>query len=71
MKVLIVQFLKTTGDTGELEALRFVPGVAIHQMGCGFIPREDPALGNTRRRRKERCVFRSDALASGKYDQVI
>lgn len=72
MKVLIVQFLKTAGDTGELEALRLVPGVAIRQMGCGFVsPREDPCFGEHHAAAEGALRFASDALASGKYDQVI
>ena len=72
MKVLIVQFLKAAGDTGELEALMLVPGVAIRQMGCGFVPpREDPCFGEHQAAAEGALCFASDALASGKYDQVI
>ena len=72
MKVLIVQFLKAAGDTGELEALRRVPGVAIRQMGRGFVPlREDPSFGEHQAAAEEALRFASDALASGEYDQVI
>jgi len=37
MKALVVQFVKSPGEYGEIAALRRVPGAEVHTLGIGFV----------------------------------
>ncbi|MBI5583423.1 MAG: cob(I)yrinic acid a,c-diamide adenosyltransferase [Deltaproteobacteria bacterium] len=71
-KVLILQFIKANQYSGELAALRLLPGVELVQMGLGFVvPPDDPRFGEHRRRAEEALERAAEALRSGVYDLVI
>jgi cob(I)alamin adenosyltransferase len=71
-KVLIVQFVKNDGETGELAACRFLPGVEIVQMGQGFVPKPDSLqFQEHRQAAHEAAHYAECALDSGKYDLVV
>jgi cob(I)alamin adenosyltransferase len=71
-KVLIIQFIKNDGQTGELAACRFLPEVEIVQMGRGFVPKPDnPRFQEHRQAAQEAVKFAEEAFYSGKYDLIV
>lgn len=71
-RVLIVQFIKSDGSTGEIQALGRMPGVELVQKGLGFIPKQ---AGEARERHRQAAVealeYAHQALAEGGRDLVI
>jgi cob(I)alamin adenosyltransferase len=71
-RVLIVQFLKSNSETGELRGFGCLPKVEIVQMGCGFVPREDhPEFAAHRDAARQALEFAAKALKSAEYDLVV
>jgi len=72
MRTLILQFIKANAITGELVALKHLPGVELIQMGRGFVPSPDnPAFTEhceTARNGLERAL---EAIRSKQYDLII
>jgi len=72
MRVLVLQFVKGGQQTGELVAARQIPGFAIEQRGCGFVPAEKSAAFAVHRQAAETVLREADAaLLSGFYDVVV
>lgn len=72
LRTLVVQFVKSDPSTGELAAIKHLPGVEIIQAGCGFIPAEtDPAFGVHQQAAQRGLDLSAEALASGKYQMII
>jgi cob(I)alamin adenosyltransferase len=71
-KSLVVQFIKADDKTGELSSCRFLPGVDIVQMGCGFVPKADhPAFAEHCRAAQEALAYAEKSLASGQYNLIV
>ena len=71
-RVLVVQFLKSNAETGELLACAQLPQVEVVQMGRGFVPpRTHRAFANHCETAREALRFATTALASEKYDLII
>lgn len=72
MRTLIVQFLKSGSQAGELAALGRLPGVEIRPMGRGFVPPPgDPGFREHREAAEEALRLAGEILASGEYDLVV
>jgi cob(I)alamin adenosyltransferase len=72
MGVRIVQFVKSDSSTGEIAALRRLPGVEIVQCGRGFLPRAPGADTSPHREAAMRALtLAREGLASGRYGLVI
>ena len=71
-RVLVVQFLKSNGDSGELLACAGLSNVEVVQMGRGFVlPQEHPAFKKHRETARDALAFSRDAIASAKYDLIV
>ena len=71
-RVLVVQFLKSNGDSGELLACARLSGVEVVQMGRGFVPpQEHPAFAMHCETAREALAFARAAVASEKYDLIV
>ena len=69
---LVIQFIKSDDRTGELSACKYLPGVEIVQMGCGFIPNPNsPEFAKHREAALNALSFAERALDSGNYDLVV
>lgn len=72
LRTLIIQFIKANASTGELAALKHLPGVEIIQMGRGFTPpTEDPAFSEHRKASQDALQMALKALQSKRYDLII
>jgi cob(I)alamin adenosyltransferase len=72
MKSLVIQFVKSDTDTGELAACRHLDGVEIVQAGRGFVPeRTDPLFQEHRKAAEQGLDLAERALLSAGYDLVI
>ena len=72
MPVLIIQFIKADDSTGELAALKSLPGVEIRQVGLGFVPRADsPAFAGHRQAAVRGLETAAAALAAGVHRMII
>ncbi len=71
-RCLIVQFLKSDPNTGEIAACRRMPGVEIAQMGLGLVPAEGhPQFAEHRRAAQDALAFTERAIISGKYNLIV
>ena len=71
-KVLILQFIKANPYSGELAALKHIPGVEVRQTGLGFLPApEDPRFEEHRRAAEQALKQAEEILGSGRYDLII
>ena len=71
MKVCIVQFIKSEGKYGELEACkRFTHEIDLRVMGRGFTFRSDD-LEKDRKKAREAWEYSQQAMFSGDYHLVI
>ena len=71
-KVLILQFIKANQYSGELAALKRLPGVELIQMGLGFlVPRDDPRFIKHREAAERALDKAQESLQSGAYDLII
>jgi cob(I)alamin adenosyltransferase len=72
MRTVIFQFIKSDQRTGEIAAIRHLPGMEIVQLGRGFVPdRSSPAFDGHCRAAEEGLQRARLAMASGGYDLVI
>jgi cob(I)alamin adenosyltransferase len=70
-RVLIVQFMKGDPEYGEVKAVRFVPGIELHQFGLKtFVKRGSPDEEDVRWARKG-LEFAQAAIKGGRYQMVI
>jgi cob(I)alamin adenosyltransferase len=71
-KVLVLQFIKANPYSGELAALKLIPGVEVRQTGLGFLPPpEDPLFEEHRRAAEQALQQAEEILGAGVYDLVI
>lgn len=72
LRTLIVQFIKSNSSTGEIPALKNLPGVEIVQTGKGFVPaRSDPHYPLHQQSARDGLKLVAEAIASRKYHLVI
>jgi cob(I)alamin adenosyltransferase len=72
LQTLILQFIKSDPDIGELAALKFLPGVELIQMGRGFVPPPShPAFSEHRIAADQAMVRAAEALRSKRYGLII
>jgi len=70
MQVCIIQFLKGSWKYGELESLKKIPEIEIHQMGTGFTW-EKESLDEDRQLARTAWEKCREAILSGRYGMVI
>jgi cob(I)alamin adenosyltransferase len=71
-KVMILQFIKANAYSGELAALKHLPGVELLQMGRGFlVPPEDPRFAEHRRAAEEALKKAIKVMAAGSHSLII
>ena len=71
-RVLVVQFLKSNGDSGELLACGHLPGVEVVQMGRGFVPpKAHLAFDAHRKTAQDALAFARKSIACEKYDLIV
>lgn len=73
MKTCIVQFMKGTWNTGELEALKKIQEIEIHQMGKGFYKILDDHFSTEEHQAaaEEALHFIEEKIQSGIYTLII
>jgi len=70
--VKIIQFIKDVSATGEVAAVKHLPGVELIQTGLGFVPVEDNDEFPRHREAAERgLLLAEEAILSGRNDLVI
>ncbi|NPV13341.1 cob(I)yrinic acid a,c-diamide adenosyltransferase [candidate division WOR-3 bacterium] len=70
-RVLIVQFMKGDPEYGEVKAVKFVPGIELHQFGLKtFVKRGSPDEEDVRLAQKG-LEFAKEAIKGKKYQMVI
>ncbi len=71
MHVLVVQFVKSAENTGELRALENLDSVAVKVMGAGFL--NDPKIPREKHEEaaKKALEYAKDTVSSGDYGMVI
>lgn len=70
MNVCIIQFLKGSWKYGELESLKKIPEIEIHQMGTGFTW-EKESLDEDRQLARTAWEKCREAVLSGRYGMVV
>ncbi|MCX6966840.1 MAG: cob(I)yrinic acid a,c-diamide adenosyltransferase [Verrucomicrobia bacterium] len=71
-RVMVVQFLKSNSDSGELLGCAHLPNVELVQIGRGFVPSQaHPAFANHRETAGEALAFSRECLASNRYDLIV
>lgn len=72
LPVLFLQFIKNGGNSGEIKAVKALPGVEIRALGLGFPP---PPSGEGYARHvaaaAEGLRFAGEAIASGRYGLIV
>ena len=72
LKTLILQFVKSDRDTGEIAACRFIPGAEIVQTGRGFVPAQtSPAFAEHREAAQAGLGLAEKAILSGRYELIV
>ena len=73
LRVCVIQFIKQCGDTGEVRALRLLPGVALHICGNGFVRPSDSGGVRCRHRAaaEDGLALARAALADPQTEMVI
>jgi cob(I)alamin adenosyltransferase len=71
LRVLMIQFMKGSGEYGEVKIAAKIPGFTLHQSGLPtFVDREAPGEED-RRLAREGWRKAWEALRSGSYDVII
>jgi len=71
-RILVIQFLKSNANTGELRACASLPGVEVVQMGAGFVPKPDhPDYPRHLEKAREALAFAREKVESAQYDLII
>jgi cob(I)alamin adenosyltransferase len=73
MKVLIVQFIKSSRGTGEVKAARrLFPGLQIVPMGHGFVDLKDEKCFQAAHKKALKALrFAQNCITAGKFDVVV
>ena len=70
LSVIIIQFIKGDGRTGELKTLSAMPGLEIRQLGRGMVSRSKDLSRDREQARRAWDESRA-AVSSGAYDLVV
>ncbi len=71
-RVAVVQFMKQREDTGEVRALRTLPGVEVHVCGAGFVrEREGAAFGTHVQAAREGLALAARLLGDAAFGMVV
>jgi cob(I)alamin adenosyltransferase len=71
-KVMILQFIKANAYSGELAALKHLPGAELLQMGRGFlVPPEDPRFAEHRQAAEEALKKAVKILETGGHQLIV
>jgi len=71
-RVMVVQFLKSNDQSGELVACAQLPGVTVVQKGRGFVPKpEAPAYALHRETALEALAIARQVVAQGEHELVV
>ncbi|MHB8875581.1 MAG: cob(I)yrinic acid a,c-diamide adenosyltransferase [Myxococcaceae bacterium] len=71
-RALVLQFIKADDSTGEIAALRHLPGVELVQSGRGFVPSPgSPALAEHREAARAGLRLADRALQAGAHELVV
>lgn len=70
LKVLIIQFIKSDWPTGELEAIRRLPGLEIRPMGLGLITQGEK-IDPHRLKARQAWDMAVKEIRSGAWDMVV
>jgi cob(I)alamin adenosyltransferase len=71
-RILVIQFLKSYANTGEIRACASLPGVEAVQMGAGFVPAPaHPDYAQHQAKAREALTFARRSVESGMYDLII
>ena len=72
MRVFVLQFIKADSSTGEIAAIKRLPGMEIVQAGRGFVPpRTSPKFAEHLKAAQKALRMAAEALGSGEYDLVV
>jgi len=70
MRVLVLQFIKGNRPTGELQALRLLPGVEAETLGSGFTWRKE-SLDEDRELARKGWELARTAIRDNRYDMIV
>lgn len=71
MRALVIQFVKSGEDTGELRALENLDSVTVKVMGAGFLNDPDIPREKHKEAAREALAYAVDAVSSGKFGMII
>ncbi len=72
MRTAVVQFIKSNSNTGEIAALRHVPGIEIIQAGLGFLPPKGTHTFTEHRHAAQAGLeLTQQLLTSGDWDMIV
>ncbi len=71
MRTLIVQFVKSATNTGEIQALEKLDGVEINVMGLGFLGGKDVPKEKHAEAARKAYEYSKGVLASGDYQMMV
>lgn len=72
MRTCIIQFIKGDTDSGEIEAIRRLPGVEFHRMGKGFVFKgRGPEFDSHRRSARAGLRLAEERMMSKGFDILI
>ena len=71
-RVSVIQFVKDDDTTGEVSAVKHLPGVSLEQTGLGFVPKPDhPQFVEHKERAEEGLAVAKEATSDGTHDLVV
>jgi len=72
LRSIVIQFIKSDSSTGEIRALRSLPGARIEQVGLGFVPQPDaPEFPAHCAAAQKGLALAAGAIESGDYSLVV
>ncbi len=71
MRALVVQFVKSGEDTGELRALENLDSVTVKVMGAGFLNDPDVPRDKHEAAAGKALAYALDAVSSGEFGMII
>ncbi len=71
MRVLVVQFVKSVENTGELRALENLDSVTVKVMGAGFLNDTSIPRKKHKEAAEEALAYAKNAVSSGDFGMVI
>jgi cob(I)alamin adenosyltransferase len=71
MRVLVVQFVKSNIDTGEVRALQQLDGITVKTLGAGFLKNDDEDIEKHKESAANALEYSKGELSSGRHDMVV